>query len=83
MSPPIFLGEVSVMLGSIGAHGGGDRAAAESDDARSAALQLMSEALARLDGDSSIPAIIAAHLQSAIDALWTSGADGPPSSQLH
>jgi hypothetical protein len=50
---------------------------------RSAALLLMSEALARLDSDQTIPAVIGAHLQSAIDALWTSGSGGQHSIHLH
>jgi hypothetical protein len=55
---------------------------AANGDARAAALQLMSEALARLDSDNDIPAIIGAHLQSAIDALWMSLGD-QRSIQLH
>jgi hypothetical protein len=60
-----------------------DGAAADKSDARSAALFLMSEALARLDSDSSIPAVIGAHLQTAIDALWVSGSAGTHSIHLH
>lgn len=64
-----------------------DRAAAEGvaemQDARSMALFLMSEALARLDSDSNIPPVVGAQLQSAIDALWTSGAAGHHSIRLH
>jgi hypothetical protein len=56
---------------------------AEEDDARSAALTLMSEALTRLDSDQNIPAVIGAHLQSAIDALWTCAFRDHHSIQLH
>ena len=59
------------------------RGDAEEADARSAALILMSEALARIDGDSNIPAVIGAHLQMAIDALWTSSLAGTHSIHLH
>lgn len=59
------------------------RAAADEGDARAAALLLMSEALARLDSDGNIPAVIGAHLQTAIDALWTSGSAGSHSIHLH
>jgi len=51
-------------------------------DARSAALSLMSDALAHLDSDSNIPASIGAHLQSAIDALWISVSRGQHSNRL-
>lgn len=54
----------------------------EALDARSAALHLMSEALAHLDRDRNIPAIIGAHLQTAIDALWVSGSREQHSNQL-
>lgn len=52
-------------------------------DARSAALSLMSRALAHLDSDSQIPSIIGAHLQSAIDVLWISSPADPASHHLH
>jgi hypothetical protein len=71
------------MLGEFGAGAAGVAASADTSDARTAALHLMSEALARLDGDSSIPAVIGAQLQSAIDALWTSGSSGHHSNHLH
>jgi hypothetical protein len=71
------------MLGTFGTDHARISAAAESGDARSAALLLMSEALARLDSDDKIPAVIGAHLQSAIDALWTSAAGGQHSVHLH
>jgi hypothetical protein len=70
------------MIGEIGVEGTGVDGAADAADARSAALMLMSEALSHLDSDSNIPAIIGAHLQTAIDALWTSAASGQHSSQL-
>lgn len=60
-----------------------DSAAAEVADVRTAALLLMSEALACLDSDSKIPAIIGAHLQTAIDALWASASAGSHSNHLH
>jgi hypothetical protein len=47
-------------------------AAADTGEARSMALSLMSQALDYLDSDSNIPSIIGAHLQSAIDMLWSS-----------
>jgi hypothetical protein len=71
------------MLRKFGAEAAGISAAAEAGDARSAALILMLEALARLDGDGKIPAMIGAQLQTAIDALWTSGSGGAQSIQLH
>jgi len=67
------------MLGRFGA----DPEAGNSPDTRLAALDLMSKALARLDSDGTIPAIIGAHLQSAIDALWTSASQGSHSIQHH
>ncbi len=60
-----------------------DGTAPDEGDARSAALLLMSEALACLDSDSNIPAVIGAHLQAAIDALWTSSSAGTHSMHLH
>jgi len=57
--------------------------AAGEGDVRSAALLLMSEALTRLDSDHNIPAVIGAHLQSAIDALWTSASRDQHSIHLH
>ena len=71
------------MLRKFGVEGAAADAPADLDDARSVALQLMSEALARLDKDGNIPAIIGAHLQSAIDALWTSAAGGQHSIHMH
>jgi hypothetical protein len=43
----------------------------------------MSNALAQLDSDASIPAVIGAHLQSAIDLLWVSASGSHGSTQLH
>ena len=59
------------------------REIANDGGARSAALQLMSEALIRLDSDGKIPAVIGAHLQSAIDALWMSASEDQRSIHLH
>jgi hypothetical protein len=53
------------------------------DDARTAALAHMSKALAHLDSDASIPSIIGAHLQGAIDALWKSSSKDPTSLNMH
>ncbi len=58
------------MLGNYGAEGAATGAGEETRDARWLALALMSKALDHLDSDSSIPTIIGAQLQSAIDALW-------------
>ena len=44
-----------------------DASAVESGDALIDALALMTQALARLDSDSAIPAIVGAHLQTAIE----------------
>lgn len=71
------------MLGKFDAQVAGTAAATDDRDARSAALVLMSEALARLDSDSNIPAVIGAHLQTAIDTLWTSGSPGSHSTRHH
>ena len=71
------------MLGKFGSGDAGIGVAAETTDTRSAALLLMSEALARLDSDSNIPAVIGAHLQTAIDALWTSASGDERSTHLH
>ena len=71
------------MLGNFGADGVINSSAAEESDTRAAALRLMSEALARLDSDRNIPAVIGAHLQTAIDALWTSASADPHSNRLH
>lgn len=71
------------MLGNFGAKSATANLVAEESDTRSAALLLMSEALARLDSDRNIPAVIGAHLQTAIDALWTSGSADPHSNHLH
>jgi hypothetical protein len=45
--------------------------------ARSAALACMTKALIHLDGDMSIPPLVAAQLQLAIDRLWNSENDAP------
>ena len=74
-------GEVAGMLGNFAAEGAG--CGTDVGDARSAALHLMAEALARLDSDSKIPAAIGAQLQTAIDALWASGSSDPNSTNLH
>lgn len=71
------------MLGKFDADDAGVRPAAAECDARSAALLLMSEALSRLDSDDTIPAVIGAHLQTAIDALWISASGDQRSIQLH
>ena len=51
--------------------------------ARSAALLLMSEALRQIDSDGDIPAVIGAHLQTAIDGLWMSASEDQCSIHLH
>lgn len=56
---------------------------AECADAWTAALGLMSEALSHLDSDNRIPASIGAHLQSAIDALWSCASGDQHSNHLH
>lgn len=71
------------MAGNVEANDGGVVDNAGQADARSTALHLMTEALTCLDGDSHIPAYIGAHLQSAIDALWTSASPNRSSIQLH
>lgn len=71
------------MHGKFGADEAALGLSADSNDTRLAALHLMSEALARLDSDSKIPAVIGAQLQSAIDALWSSASDGQHSIHLH
>ena len=71
------------MLGKFGADSANLSDAADAGDTRSTALLLMSEALARLDSDSNIPAVIGAHLQSAIVALWTSNSGDQASIHLH
>lgn len=71
------------MHGKFGAEDATAVLSAEASDARLAALHLMSEALARLDSDSNIPAVIGAQLQSAIDALWSSASGGQHSIHLH
>lgn len=71
------------MLGKFGADDIRGPAEANDKDPRSAALLLMSQALVQLDSDNRIPALIGAHLQSAIDALWTNGSDDPRSIHLH
>jgi hypothetical protein len=43
----------------------------------------MSRALGHLDSDSSIPTIIGAQLQSAIDALWICSSNEKSSLNLH
>lgn len=80
---PGNLGEVSDMLGRFSAADAGQSGLADGSDARSAALRLMSNALAQLDSDASIPAVIGAHLQSAIDLLWASASGSHGSTQLH
>lgn len=77
------LGEVSAMLEEFGARSAATGAPEDDGNARSAALLLMSEALAFLDSDSSIPAVIGAHLQTALDALWASASEGQASTHLH
>lgn len=69
------------MLGEFGSDCAGS--GRDVGDARSAALNLMAEALARLDSDSRIPAAIGAHLQTAIDALWASAAQDQHSTNVH
>ena len=69
------------MLGKFGADGE-EAASTKEVDARLLALALMSRALAVLDSDCNIPPLIGAHLQSAIDTLWTSVATNR-SSNLH
>lgn len=71
------------MLEDLGANSAGASAATEEDDPRSIALRLMTEALSRLDSDGNIPAMIGAHLQTAIDALWISGSAAPQSTYVH
>ena len=71
------------MLEDLGANSAGASAATEEDDPRSIALRLMTEALSRLDSDGNIPAMIGAHLQTAIDALWSSGSAAPQSTYVH
>jgi hypothetical protein len=63
--------------GSAAIHGG------EAGDARMTALTLMTRALEQLDGDKSIPSIIGAQLQSAIDVLWMGSSSDRPSTNLH
>jgi len=70
------------MLGDFGQGGAGAVRGVDAHDARSAALHLMAEALAHLDSDCKIPAVIGAHLQSAIDALWTNSSTDQHSIQL-
>jgi hypothetical protein len=71
------------MLGNFGADGADGVGAAKAGNARSIALVLMSKALGHLDSDRDIPPIVGAHLQSAIDALWTSVSQDPHSINLH
>lgn len=77
-----LLGDIA-MHGRVGASGAHAATATDAADARSAALQLMSNALGHLDSDASIPPIIGAQLQMAIDALWTSVCTDQPSTDLH
>ena len=70
------------MLGNFGAEGSAG-VSAGTGDARAAALRLMTEALARLDSDSKVPAMIGAHLQSAIDALWAVSSPDERSTRFH
>ena len=71
------------MLGDFGGSSADVAGAMTAADARSKALALMSEALGHLDSDCSIPAIIGAQLQTAIDALWTSVSVDQASTNLH
>jgi hypothetical protein len=71
------------MLGKFGADDTRGLSEGNDKDPRSVALLLMSQALAHLDSDQRIPALIGAYLQSAIDALWTNGSDDPRSIHLH
>lgn len=71
------------MHGRFGAGGAQVVVATDVANARSMALNLMSRALCHLDSDSKIPPNIGAHLQTAIDALWTSVSTDLPSTDLH
>lgn len=71
------------MFKKIGADGAEPVDLTEATDGRSVALALMSRALAHLDSDGTIPPIIGAQLQTAIDALWTCASTGQSSIQLH
>ena len=71
------------MLGKFGVEDVRVWPAPGEEDARSIALLLMLEALAQLDSDSKIPVVIGAHLQTAIDALWTNACGDQHSVQLH
>lgn len=80
---PAKWGDILDTLGKIDVNEIGIGEVANYGGARSAALLLMSEALMRLDSDSEIPAVIGAHLQSAIDALWMSASEDQCSIHLH
>lgn len=80
---PRFWGNPLKMLGNYGAQDVAIGAAEEAADARWAALALMSSALVQLDSDSSIPTIVGAYLQSAIDALWVCSSTDRSSIHLH
>lgn len=71
------------MLGNCDAKGAARGAREEARDTRWTALALMSRALGHLDSDSSIPTIIGAQLQSAIDALWICSSNEKSSLNLH
>lgn len=68
------------MLRKFGGEGTGQEPVG---NARTAALTLMSEALVCLDSDDRIPAVIGAHLQSAIDALQAGPSRDGHSVNLH
>lgn len=71
------------MRGNVGAGVAEQIGAGEAADPRTVALGLMSKALDHLDSDGTIPPVIGAHLQSAIDALWVSVSNSPASINLH
>lgn len=71
------------MLRKIGAGSVEEADATEAADGRTMALDLMSRALAHLDGDGTIPPIVGARLQTAIDALWICGSTNQSSIHLH
>ena len=76
--PPFFLGG-PMPKGMVRE----DAGAVESVDARLTALALMGQALAQIDSDSSIPAIVGARLQTAIDALERCCPNYQPPINLH
>jgi hypothetical protein len=83
MNPPLSLRVADFMLRKIGADGAEAVDIVEAADGRTMALDLMSRALGHLDSDGSIPALIGAQLQTAIDALWTCGSTDQWSIYLH